>query len=179
MLDMFLVVRNDDGVYVPRTLNGSKYVLPSELHKALDDLIAYYTELSDDDVASCNRYIQEQLAKEWNKPRTEEEKQAEYLRSLKNRQGYIYLLKCADKYKIGFSKDVDRRIKELNNRPFEVVLLQKWYYEQALDIEQALHNIYEEFKIDPSGEWYGLTLPINQLENTIEQLKDTYPIVIK
>jgi len=29
-------------------------------------------------------------------------------------EGYVYILKCDNKYKIGFSKDVDRRIKQLS-----------------------------------------------------------------
>lgn len=35
-----------------------------------------------------------------------------YNKREENTEGYIYLIKCADKYKIGYSKDVDRRFKE-------------------------------------------------------------------
>ena len=178
MVEMFMVVKNEDGVYMPKELCGDFYILPSDLSKALDDLIEYYNDFSDEYIADCNNYINGQIEEALARPKTDEERQAEFLRKIKNKKGYVYLLKCADKYKIGFSKDVERRVKQLNNRPFEVELVQKWYYERAFDIEQELHTIYEKFKVDPTGEWYNLNLPVNQLGDSIEKLKEKYPTTL-
>lgn len=71
------------------------------------------------------------------------------------RKGYIYLLECEGKYKIGFSKDVDRRIKELSNNPFKINLVAKSkFLENAYELEQIIHEKLIDYRIN--GEWYNL-----------------------
>lgn len=83
-------------------------------------------------------------------------------------KGYIYFLECGGKYKIGFSKDVNRRIKELDNRPFKVNLIAKSKYgSNAYNIEKELHKLLESKRID--GEWYSLEdKDIKKYKNIIE-----------
>ena len=67
----------------------------------------------------------------------------------------IYIMECAGKYKIGMSKDIERRCKQLNNRPCEVNIIYKSdFIEDAFEAEQILHSIYKEKRI--GGEWYNL-----------------------
>lgn len=68
-------------------------------------------------------------------------------------KGFIYIMKCENKYKIGFTKNIDKRLKQLNNRPFPVEL----YYlskeiEDVYNIEKFIHSKISKYKID--GEWY-------------------------
>jgi hypothetical protein len=51
------------------------------------------------------------------------------------------------------SKDVERRISELDKRPFEIRLVaQSELTENAYQIEQRIHQRAEPYRI--SGEWY-------------------------
>lgn len=84
-------------------------------------------------------------------------------------KGYVYLMKCENKYKIGYSKDVERRIKELDNKPFKTNLIAKSeLIENPYFYEQEIHEYFEEYRID--GEWYNfeedvLQYAINIIKN--------------
>ena len=68
---------------------------------------------------------------------------------------YVYLLECGGKYKIGISKDVARRIKELDCRPFPINLMARSKrMTHAQDLEQHLHMKMSRYNID--GEWFDL-----------------------
>lgn len=84
-------------------------------------------------------------------------------------QGYVYLFECGKKYKVGFSKDISRRIKDLDHRPFKVKLVAKSKpTTNALFYEQRLHKILEEYRIN--GEWYNLTeKQVYNLKKIIEE----------
>lgn len=71
-----------------------------------------------------------------------------------NTEGYVYLIKCADKYKIGYTKDVDRRFKELDTRPFPCELIESYYSDIAFPVEQKIHELLSEKRV--AGEWYSL-----------------------
>lgn len=71
-------------------------------------------------------------------------------------KAYIYIMECGGKYKIGVSKDVEKRKKQLDNRPFPVnIIFISPLIEDAYVFEKALHDIYTDRKID--GEWFDLT----------------------
>ena len=77
-------------------------------------------------------------------------------RKSKAKKGYVYMLECGGKYKIGFSKDVERRMKQLDTRPFKLNLVTKSvFFNDAYDREQELHKYFEYKRLD--GEWYNLT----------------------
>ena len=68
----------------------------------------------------------------------------------------VYILKCNDLYKIGVSKDVDTRIKQLqtgNGCTIEKITEKELYY-SAYAVEQALHKKYLGCKT--VGEWFKL-----------------------
>lgn len=66
--------------------------------------------------------------------------------------GYVYIIKCANFYKIGYTNSVMRRMKQLDTRPFPLELIYTRYFSHAYSIEQELHKEYEDFRVD--GEWY-------------------------
>lgn len=83
-------------------------------------------------------------------------------------KGSIYLLECGGKYKIGISKNVDRRIKELDNRPFKVnKIISKDNVVDVYSKEQKLHTKYSKKRID--GEWYEFNQ--EELKNIIDEIK--------
>lgn len=69
------------------------------------------------------------------------------------KKGYVYLLECAGRYKIGFSKDVEIRIKQLDTRPFKIKLIAKSkIISDAYDREQEIHEYFADQRV--YGEWY-------------------------
>ena len=70
-------------------------------------------------------------------------------RTTRSKSGYVYLLECGGKYKIGFSKDVERRIQQLDTRPFKLNLVAKSkYLSDAYDWKQGLHDACSDSMID-------------------------------
>lgn len=86
----------------------------------------------------------------------DKEKEKKEQRKSEMKKGYVYMLECGGKYKIGFSKDVERRMKELDTRPFELNLVVKSaFLNDAYDREQELHEYFEANRT--IGEWYNFT----------------------
>lgn len=86
----------------------------------------------------------------------------------------VYIIECGGKYKIGITKDINRRIKELNNRPFscKVLYLSK-NSEYAYEVEQHVHYELAESRIN--GEWYKLhPKMIDFLKEEIEEVMRCY-----
>lgn len=88
----------------------------------------------------------------------------------KKTEGYVYVLKCADKYKLGYSNNVEQRMKQLDTRPFPLELVYKAYSEKAYDIEQELHSVYTSYGYRLEGEWYSSDLPVKELIENIDYL---------
>jgi hypothetical protein len=77
-------------------------------------------------------------------------------RTLRKR-GYIYVVRAVDRVKIGFSKDVKRRISELQTffaDELELLLATPG----SIMIEHSLHVRFKEFAI--KGEWFCFAEPI-------------------
>lgn len=110
-----------------------------------------------------NREIE--IEKKWEEYRTKPKEQKP------KKKGYVYLFECGGKYKIGYSIDVKRRVKELNRRPFTVNLIAvSKQTNQAFDKEQFLHSKLEKCRID--GEWYEFTQTIiDKIKEYIEGIE--------
>jgi hypothetical protein len=73
------------------------------------------------------------------------------LRKLRKR-GFIYVVRAGDRVKIGFSKDIKRRISELQTLfPDELELLLAT--PGSIVIEHSLHARFREFAV--KGEWFS------------------------
>lgn len=140
-----LITKDTDGLYYPRKFNGyNSYELPSVVQEIIDDLIYYCNTYSDEEIQAINKEIEyETFCVTHKKSKTKKS----------TRPGYIYMLKCADKYKIGYSKDVDKRINQLDTRPFKLELVFKAYSDNAYEVEQELHNRLDAYR--ETGEWYS------------------------
>jgi predicted GIY-YIG superfamily endonuclease len=96
---------------------------------------------------------------------------------------YIYLIKCeVDEtilYKIGFSKNVNQRLKELKTgNPNSLEIVAKFQTKHNRKVESAFHNHYKHKNVN--GEWFEL-LPeevnkfldnCQQMERNFDALKD-------
>jgi len=81
--------------------------------------------------------------------------------------GYVYLLECDGKYKIGFSRNIKQRLKALNCGLHEVKLIFKSpFYSDAAGMERRLHKLFEKQKV--RAEWFDLTLrQVNQIKQIL------------
>ena len=88
---------------------------------------------------------------------------------------YVYLFKCYNRYKIGISKNIERRLIQLqNNTPFpvEYIYAEKMFY--ARKCEKLLHIHYKKNR--RKGEWFEFSL--QEIDKIIEKIKN-YPKVKK
>lgn len=118
------------------------------------------------EIKAHNEEIENENAREWPCDNYKLEKTSG------KRRGYVYMLECGGRYKIGFSADVERRINQLDTRPFELKLIAKsGELSDALQIEQRIHAKAGKYKI--VGEWYNFTTETaEKLKNYIENLHD-------
>lgn len=94
-----------------------------------------------------NQSEQERLAKA-----AEEDKRIEQL--LLN-EGFVYLIRMGEFFKIGIAKDVHKRISAMRvNTPHSVELLKHWRCRNPRDFEKHMHLRFREFKVQ--GEWFRL-----------------------
>lgn len=72
-------------------------------------------------------------------------------------KGFVYLLKIPEGiYKIGVSKNVDKRIKQLQTgNTEEITLVEKFESNYPYKVESSLHRRYNYDNI--KGEWFYLT----------------------
>lgn len=71
----------------------------------------------------------------------------------------IYLIKSLNEgiYKIGVSKNPNKRLKEIQTgNPAPVEIVQLYETEMAYKVEKALHNRYSHF--NTHGEWFELSI---------------------
>ena len=67
------------------------------------------------------------------------------------KKGYVYFIKCRDKIKIGYSTNVEKRIKQLsvgNGEKLELI----YKIQSDRYLETILHKKYRNYHI--SGEWF-------------------------
>ena len=84
--------------------------------------------------------------------------------------GWLYLIRNRDLYKIGITKNLKNRMRQL--KPDNVIA--KLYTSDFVKLERELHNRYKEFRI-PQTEYFRLkTSHINEIKQRI--LKLDYPI---
>ncbi len=72
---------------------------------------------------------------------------------------YIYLIRCVENnfYKIGISKNIERRLKQIQtSSPDKIYLVHKYQSQHASKIEKALHSFFKAYH--RNNEWFELSL---------------------
>ena len=95
---------------------------------------------------------------------------------------YIYLIESYSEhetiYKIGFSKDPDKRIKELKTgNPSKLSILYRFPTTHKRKIETSLHNLYSHKRKD--GEWFDLnSVDVDKFEERCRILEKSFHFTI-
>lgn len=139
--EVFISINNDEcSIMMPYEYNDK--IKPSDAKMLIPLIEKYISENTDESIAQENY---ENMVRIKSQHREIEKEKV-------SRAGYVYLIACADKHKIGYSKNVEQRMKQLDTRPFPLKLVAKVYSEIAFDIEQSIHKKLQKYKAD--GEWY-------------------------
>lgn len=70
--------------------------------------------------------------------------------------GYVYILQCGDRFKIGASKNPERRARDIGNVIGQDVSLQHTISaDDMYGAERALHEYFADLRLN--GEWFNLT----------------------
>lgn len=140
----FFIKKGEDGVYLE---DGLGFILDAdEMNKLGKDLIEFSNNKK-------NQILLHNTLKriEFNEI-LEQCEQEETNKSFSN----IYILKCAGKYKIGVSKNIELRVKQLTKSPFSIeVVYKNKPTKMAYLIEKRVHNMFFDNKI--IGEWFDFT----------------------
>lgn len=166
--DTYLIHKNEDGFYIS---NSNGFLMEAEQMLEVAIGLIRYADKHKNEIPIYNQKrkidFDNEVAsyiKEMNEITNKSNKTS--------KAGHVYLFECGGKYKIGFSKDVARRIKNLDYRPFKIKLVAKSnFISNAYDIEQQLHLEYESYR--ETGEWYSFggrqVSDIKRYLNSIEE----------
>lgn len=87
--------------------------------------------------------------------------------------GYVYLLGGNEFYKIGCTKDVDARVKQLSIQlPWPVELEHAFPCEGHVEAEKALQEMYAEYR--SNGEWFHLPMEAVAYIKGIKRMRGAY-----
>ena len=153
----YVIIEHKDGYYL---CNGNGFMLTSEELMDIVKNLIKYAKKHNEHILEHNNKRQIELYNEMKSCFCKPSKETKEKQS-----GYIYIMECGGKYKIGLSKNVERRKKELNNRPFPVNIIYKSkLINDVYLIEEELHHCFKEQRIN--GEWFNLK------ENHINIIKE-------
>jgi hypothetical protein len=67
----------------------------------------------------------------------------------------VYLIECGGRYKVGVSENPERRVTELNDRPFPAKLITKsGPVHCAFEAEREIHEWLDSYRVN--GEWFDI-----------------------
>ena len=131
---------------------GGFIVTYMELLEILNAIHGFYNDIND---AAIDKYNESLLSNYHNRNVVTETQVNRKLEQSK-RNGYVYLINAGEFYKIGISRNVDRRITQLSTiPPFDVTLVCTIETDDMLGLENELHTMFSEKRVN--GEWFTLS----------------------
>lgn len=162
-------INNEEGVYYICDQYGMLFSKEEliEISNGLKKFVKKYGE----EIENINFQRREESKKEYEEWKN---KQKEKPKEKPRKNGKIYIMKCDAKYKIGMSTLVERRLKQLDNRPFPCeIVFKSSDTKYAYEVEQEIHLKLSKRRI--KGEWYEIPDNlIESIENDIEDIIKNY-----
>lgn len=156
----YMLFRNDGGFYLSTSMG--RVATLEEVEYFAEELVRYAKEREKDIEIHNLRSELEFMRSHYEEPKPKQKKRQPKKRC-------VYLLKCGDKFKVGVSKNVDRRIKELDKRPLPVKLVTKSELVHcAFEAEKEIHERLEDYRID--GEWFDI--PESLIGSVIQSIEN-------
>lgn len=159
MKGFYGVFKTEDGYCLQ---NGQGFILPSEETIEIAKGLIEFAYNNKQNIIEHNNYTQEHLYDDYSN--------IQKIPKLPNykKPKYLYLIECYNKYKIGITDNIKRRISQLDTRPFKLNLIAQTnkLIKDAYKWEQYLYSEYKDQNIE--GEWFNLT------ENQIKDIIDLF-----
>ena len=155
----YLINEHKDGYYLS---DGNGFLLESEELLDIGQNLIKFAKKHKKSIEEANKIRKQEFEQTWNG----------YLKEPKPKpKGQIYIMECGGYYKIGVSKNVSRRQKQLDNRPFKVnIIYESDVIKDYFSIEKKIHTQYEDKRIN--GEWFNLGQnDINTIKAFLEGLE--------
>lgn len=142
------IYKADNEPTVCRTYNNSTFLTKEQLLELVDSIINDYA--NDENVVNLNKAAQ--IAAE----RDIIEQRKPFNSKRQPKMGYIYIFSAKNLFKIGTSKDVNKRLRAINAASgYNITLLCKYKVDDAYITERYLHNKYSSKR--HHGEWFNLS----------------------
>lgn len=157
----YMLYSDDDGLFL---LNQWGFVAPLEEVEDIACKLLEYASTHVMEIDANNRHAEEYP---YGEPCQNNSKRKAF-----PKKRYVYLMKCGGRYKVGISENLERRVKELNNRPFptEIVTHSNMVH-CAYEAEREIHEWLAEYRI--GGEWFDIPDDfINSVMNAINDIDD-------
>ena len=142
----WFVGQSDNGDYI--LIDGYGFILNPDQMEAIGKSISKFAKKHTKQILDYNANLSEQMDMEMRKcysiPHHKSKK-----------PGFLYLVKCGDKYKIGMTNNVSRRMRQLDTRPYNLSLIKSVKVDDMPSKERVAHKKFAEFK--EIGEWYSFT----------------------
>lgn len=166
----YVIHEYEDGCFISDCYG---FVMEAEQMKELAKGLIDFADKHKEDLEEHNQQRKIEHENETNDHKREIEKLMNEPKQV-DHSGYVYLFECGGKYKIGYSKNVERRMKDLDYRPFPINLITKTcLLEDAYKVEQYIHENLSEYKV--IGEWYAFTDDqVQKLKKMLEALGGYY-----
>lgn len=158
-LDHIWVQGDDGGYYSALAPIGTFGLIPSltAWRQFASEVEKFYVEASSTEIHRTNEAEQ---ARAWHLFK----RQDEAISSGEPCDGYVYIMECKGLYKIGRTKNVQRRYTKIRQEiPFPVILCGWRKTPNCAELEKSLHGIFADKRA--TGEWFALD------EVSLEQLK--------
>ena len=125
-------------------------VTRKELREILDCVQPFYDKLSDEELEQHNL---EQLEP---RPSSHPSNNRPAPQPPQPKPGFVYLLRGNDQHKIGRTKHVDDRMKQISQKlPFEIELVHAIETDDTETLEAQLHDRFADRRL--KGEWFDLS----------------------
>ena len=163
--DIALLGETADGYYMS---DHHGRILSADMAKDICKNVMRFYKKHGDEINDINADRQGAARREME--RQEAEARALMREGRRKTKGYVYLFECGGRYKVGFSDNIERRAKQLDNRPFKLnIVAVSELLNNAYGVEQVIHEKLDKYKI--YGEWYELTPDkVAQLEKIIKKI---------
>jgi len=159
----YMLYSDDDGLFL---MNQWGFKAPLEEVEDITCKLLQYARTHVLEIDANNRHAEEYP---YGEPRQNSHKE----KSLPKKR-YVYLMECGGKYKVGISENIERRVKELNNKPFPTRLVtHSDMVHCAYEAEREIHEWLDEYRI--GGEWFDI--PESFVHSVVETIADIDDVI--
>jgi hypothetical protein len=157
-----------------------KFCMKAETKKA-DEIHDYYIKLEELLQETINeesdelRNQLEEKSKQYSELESKHEKVSKYKHEKKNKSGNcLYIVSIKDKFKVGMTKNIDERLKDLNtSSPYQFNIMEIYYTNFNVTLEKLIKEVFSNERISINCEWYKLSA-LDKIKEFIDIQLDVY-----